>query len=127
MAPLIDCVFLLLIFFLVATTLKKIDKELPLELPDVQAAIEVQPPEEVVVVSVDQTGGLYLKGTPVSLSLLQGELRARARESKATKVRLDIDQRASFQKAMLVIDMLRFEGLRNVSINSRRESTNAPR
>ena len=27
MAPLIDCVFLLLIFFLVATTLKKIEKE----------------------------------------------------------------------------------------------------
>ena len=30
MAPLIDCVFLLLIFFLVATSLKKIEKELPL-------------------------------------------------------------------------------------------------
>ena len=33
MAPLIDCVFLLLIFFLVATTLKKINNELPLVLP----------------------------------------------------------------------------------------------
>ena len=31
MAPLIDCVFLLLSFFLVATTLKKIEKELPLD------------------------------------------------------------------------------------------------
>ena len=43
MAPLIDCVFLLLIFFLVATTLKKIEKEVPLELPDAKLAAREVP------------------------------------------------------------------------------------
>ena len=40
MAPLIDCVFLLLIFFLVATKLKKVEPEVPIELPVSGAAIE---------------------------------------------------------------------------------------
>ncbi len=122
MAPLIDCVFLLLIFFLVATTLKKVDKELPLDLPDATAAIEVQQPETFLVISVDQTGAYYLDGTPVSLSLLQGEVRTLGRENPEIKIRLDIDQRSEFRAAMQILDLLRFENLKNVSINSRRET-----
>ena len=34
MTPLIDCVFLLLIFFLVTTMLKKLEKQIPVVLPD---------------------------------------------------------------------------------------------
>ncbi len=39
LALLIDCVFLLLIFFLVATMLKKLDREWQTELPDVAGAV----------------------------------------------------------------------------------------
>ncbi len=122
MAPMIDCVFLLLIFFLVATTLKKVDKELPLELPDATAAIEVQQPENFTVISVDQTGAYYLDGTPISVSLLQGAVRSLGRESPEIKIRLDIDQRSEFRAAMQILDLLRFENLKNVSINSKRET-----
>ena len=126
MAPLIDCVFLLLIFFLVATTLKKVDRELPLELPDIAAAIDVQQPDEIRVISVNEAEAIYLDGTPISLSLLQSELRGLARSTPDIKIRLDIDQRAPFRGAMRVMDMLRFENLRNVSITSRRATaTNA--
>ena len=52
MAPLIDCVFLLLIFFLVATTLRKIIKELPVELPDSAAAIEVRQEDDLLVIGM---------------------------------------------------------------------------
>ena len=34
MSPLIDCVFLLLIFFLVTTMMKKLEKQIPIEVPD---------------------------------------------------------------------------------------------
>jgi biopolymer transport protein ExbD len=122
MAPLVDCVFLLLIFFLVATTLKKIDRELPLDLPDVAAAIDVQQPDNFTVISVDRASGLYVDGTPVSLGLLQADLRAKARVDRDIKVRLDVDRHAEFQHAMQVLDILRFEGLKNVSINSKRDS-----
>ena len=122
MAPLIDCVFLLLIFFLVATTLKKVDKELPIELPVAASAIEVQQPDEFVVISVDRTGVFHLNGTPVSISLLQSDLRERARIDQNLKLRLDIDRNVPFHRVMEVLDLLRFEGLRNVAINTKRDA-----
>ncbi|TVR51688.1 MAG: biopolymer transporter ExbD [Puniceicoccaceae bacterium] len=121
MAPLIDCVFLLLIFFLVATTLKQIDRELPLELPEAAAAIDVQQPEEFHVIAVDETGALYLDGAPISLTLLRSNLRELGQANPETKIRLDIDQNAHFRSAMEVMDTLRFEGFNNVGINTRRE------
>ena len=108
MAPMIDCVFLLLIFFLVATTLKKIDKELPLELPEAAAAIEVQQPEGFTVLSIDREGAFHIDGAPVSVSLLQNRVRALGATEDA-KIRLDIDQNTPFRRVMEVLDILAFE------------------
>ena len=121
MAPLIDCVFLLLIFFLVATTLKKIDEELPLELPNSAAAIDVQQPDEYLVVAIDKNQNFYVDGTPVSLGLLQGSLRTKAEENPKVKIRLDIDQNVPFRKVMELYDILEFEGLKYVGINTRQD------
>ena len=118
MAPLIDCVFLLLIFFLVATTLKKIDKELPLELPDAEASLEVQQPDEFAAVAVDAEGVFYLDGTPVPISLLREELQTKAAANPEIKIRLDVDRRAEFAAVMQVLDHLRFHGITNVGINT---------
>lgn len=118
MAPLIDCVFLLLIFFLVATTLKKIDKELPLTLPESQASMEVQQPDEFKVISIDMEGRYYIDGTPVTLGLMQEEFGAIAAENPDMKVRLDIHRHVEFSRVMQIMDMIRFEGLTNVGINT---------
>lgn len=123
MAPLIDCVFLLLIFFLVSSTLKKIDRELPLELPDVKAAVDVQQPDVYAVISVDRTGNYYLDGTPITIAALQSDMRSKALEDPDWKIRLDADREVPFERVMQVIDLLRFEGLRNVSVNSKRHTT----
>jgi len=119
MAPLIDCVFLLLIFFLVATTLKKIDEELPLTLPDAETTIEVQQPPDFIVISVDQNGGYYLDGSPVSIDVLQQGVRSRARGNPDLKVRVDAHRDIPFVKVMQILDLLRFENLHNIGINTR--------
>jgi len=64
MAPLIDCVFLLLIFFLVATTLKKIDKELPLDLPEAAAAVSKQVVDDMTIIDhhLHRPGWQHLPG-----------------------------------------------------------------
>lgn len=121
MAPLIDCVFLLLIFFLVATTLKKIDEELPLTLPDAENVLEVQQPEDWLVVSVDESGDFYLDGNPVNVTMLQNELRARYRSNPDVKVRVDADRGVEFVKVMEILDMLRFENIANIGINTRQD------
>lgn len=120
MAPMIDCVFLLLIFFLVATTLKKIDKELPLELPDASAAVEVQQPEGFSVISIDSQGAFYIDGAPVSVSLLQNRIRSLGMTEDA-KVRLDIDRTTTFQRVMQVLDLLTFEEVAYTGIKVRED------
>jgi biopolymer transport protein ExbD len=121
MAPLIDCVFLLLIFFLVATTLRVIDRELPLDLPDSAAALEVQQPEDLLVVSIDRELNLYVNGNARTITMLQADLREWGEAQPYSKTRLDIDRQVPFQRVMEVLDILRFEGFQNVSIQSRHE------
>ncbi|MEX2606105.1 MAG: biopolymer transporter ExbD [Kiritimatiellia bacterium] len=125
MAPLIDCVFLLLIFFLVATTLKKIDHEVPLTLPDAQTGVEVQQPDEYMVISLDKDGEFYIDGTPVGITVLQQSVRDRARNNRDLKVRVDAHASLPFQQIMEVLDLLRFEQLHNIGINSREASARA--
>jgi len=121
MAPLIDCVFLLLIFFLVATTLKKIDKELPLDLPFSQTAVENPTTDDTLVVSIDREGNLYLGSEPVGQGELQRKLRETAQKNPAHHVRIDGDKMTPLQSAVHVMDLCKFEGLTNVRIKSARQ------
>ena len=118
MAPLIDCVFLLLIFFLVATTLKKIEKELPLDLPVSDAAMSSPTSDDILVVSIDRDGNLYLGSTPVGQGELWKRLRSVASENPKYHIRIDGDKTAPLRSVVQVLDMCNFEGLTNVRIKS---------
>lgn len=118
MAPLIDCVFLLLIFFLVASTLKKLDKQLDVQLPTAAAAVSVHAPDQQLVIGVDATGNIYIDAQPVTQMQLQTRLHDIAGQSKAYPVRLDIDRATPFQQAVEVFDLCQFEGLTNVAIKT---------
>ena len=120
MAPLIDCVFLLLIFFRVVATRKKIDKELPLDLPDAKASLEVQQPDDFAVISVDSDGVLYLDGSPIAIGMLQEQLTTRVASNPELKIRMDVDRRAEFAKVMEVLDYLRQYDITNIGINTRK-------
>ena len=119
MAPLIDCVFLLLIFFLVATTLKKIDKELPLDLPEAAAAVSKQLVDDMTIISIDRDGNLYLGSEPVGQGYLANKLRQVAAENPNRRVRIDADRNAPLWAAVQILDICNFEDLRNVGIKTK--------
>jgi biopolymer transport protein ExbD len=119
MAPLIDCVFLLLIFFLVSTTLKKIDKELPLDLPQSAAAVSTQEVDKMTVVSIDKDGNFYLGSDPVGQGYLAKKLHEVAAQSKDSRVRIDADRDAPLWSAVQVLDICNFENLKNVGIKTK--------
>ena len=58
--PMIDCMLVIIIFFLVATTLKNREKELPLELPESAAAASIEQPPDILIIGVDKEGRTYL-------------------------------------------------------------------
>jgi biopolymer transport protein ExbD len=119
MAPLIDCVFLLLIFFLVATTLKKIEKELPLDLPEAAAAVSRQTQDDMTIITIDVEGGFYLGSEPVGQGYLAGKLRDLAARDPEHRIRIDCDREAPTWALVQILDMCNFENLRNVGIKTK--------
>ena len=119
MAPLIDCVFMLLIFFLVATTLKKIEKELPLDLPEAAASISKQVEDNMTIVSIDAQGNFYLGSEPVGQAYLGKKLRERAEKDTNHRIRVDGDRAAPLWAAVQILDMCNFENLKNVGIKTK--------
>jgi biopolymer transport protein ExbD len=119
MAPLIDCVFLLLIFFLVATTLKKIEKELPLDLPEAAASVSRQLQDDMTIVSIDEQGALYLGSEPVGQGYLGRKLRELGAHDSDHRIRIDMDRDAPAWAFVQVLDMCTFEDLRNVGIKTK--------
>ena len=123
MAPLIDCVFLLLIFFLLATTLKKIEKELPLELPHSAAAIDVAEEPDLLIISVDRAGRKYIGAEPLGTRALHAYIKNAARQDPHQRVRVDADELARYRDVLEVIELCQFEGLRNVGLHTRKDAT----
>lgn len=60
MSPLIDCVFLLLIFFLVTTMMKKWERQIPLSLPPITSSLSMtQSGQNAVIIAVDEENNVY--------------------------------------------------------------------
>lgn len=126
MAPLIDCVFLLLTFFLVATTLKELKEELPLELPDSAVAVTVQQADDQLEIGIDIAGEVYLNAVPVTTTVLHETLQRVAAHDLHQRIRIDVDRNTPFQHVVHVFDLCQFEGLKNVGIHTAQNPKKQP-
>lgn len=119
MTPLIDCVFLLLIFFLVASTLKKLDQQLEVDLPQAAAAVTMQTPEDATIIGIDAQGEFYLSATPVGRAILFDRLNELSMGDKESFIRIDADRAAPSAVLVEVLSQLRQRNLTNVQIKTK--------
>lgn len=89
MAPMIDMVFLLLVFFMCASQLSQ-TQSLPLEIPTATKAIVPRERPDRFIVNIDKDGNLYGGNIPVKLS----ELKRMVMEHKAVNPNLKVYVRA---------------------------------
>jgi len=75
LTPLIDVVFLLLIFFLVATKFAEEERELDVLLPDASEAQPLTSKPREVIVNIDADGRYYVTGKTLSLPQLDEVLK----------------------------------------------------
>ncbi|MGF1453621.1 MAG: ExbD/TolR family protein [Opitutales bacterium] len=118
MSPMIDAVFLLLIFFLVSTMFKKEDRDIDVDLPESESALEVRPDDETLVIGIDEGGRLYLQGQPTTKTKLLYDLRVTASNDPGRRIRLDTDRNTPFATVVEVLDLLQFRNLSNVVIRT---------
>lgn len=117
MSPLIDCVFLLLIFFLVTTMLKKKNKDIDVSLPDSNAAIEMEPNDDTVI-GVDARGQFYFDGSPISRMQMRTLLSRISRTDNEQSIRLDCDKKTKFIHVAEVLNLLNFYQINNVGVRT---------
>lgn len=116
LTPLIDVVFLLLIFFMVSTTFER-ETELGIELPEASAAADPTR-KDFLEVSVDAKGRYYLDGRPLvntqTATLVQALRRRAAELGGDPAVVVSGDRGSPFQSVMAILDAARTAGLRRV-------------
>jgi len=107
LTPLIDVVFLLLIFFLVATHFEQDEKELAIRIPDVYKARPLSSGPLETVVNINADGEYIVLGKTISEPQLRTMIGAMANKNPADlstiQVRTDMDARVRF--AMAVVGM----------------------
>jgi biopolymer transport protein ExbD len=116
LTPMIDVVFLLLVFFLLTSTSAR--TYLPLDLPQAAAARDASEPGITVVVSRD--GALLLDGHPVTLDALSGALARRFGAGGARVLGLASDEGVPFGRVVEVMDVATRAGARHVSVETER-------
>ena len=122
---LIDCIFFLLMFFMVATSFKqqvgeKPQKELPVVLPAAQMSLDrASADEPALTIGVDKRGKLYIDGDSVSVQGLHDRLRQEAVSNPGRRIRIDGDEMARYQDIVHVLDLCQFEGFTKISMHTR--------
>ena len=76
LTPMIDIVFLLMIFFMVGTKFTELEKTIALQVPAVNPSNSLDSPTEALVLNVKGDGSLVFDGQPVSGAALAQTLAA---------------------------------------------------
>lgn len=109
--PMIDILFILLVFFIVSTTFKKPREILRIELPTVREI----PSETVTVarssIAVDALGNVTLDSLKVPEGLLESYLAAYQKQNPGRKLELEADKRLPLERLLYVWDALTKAGI----------------
>lgn len=116
MLPLIDIVFLLLVFFIYAMLSMAVHKGLPVTLPTSSSA-EIEK-DLVLSVTLREDGTIYLDKTRVSMESLTKNLKTKARKNENKGVLLFADRTVSYQTLFRVLDRIKKAGLSRVSLQA---------
>lgn len=124
MSPLIDCVFLLLIFFLVSNVTKVKNRDIDVDLPISEAAIKMKPDDKQAIVGLDYEGNFYWDGQPCSTNFMMEQLRSVSVSQPDRRIRVDMDKSAPFGRFVEIMDACQFYNLSNIGIRTYDESYN---
>ena len=121
LTPLIDVVFLLLIFFMVSTTFER-SSELNIELPEASAKANV-PGDTAITVVIDSGGGVRVAGlalTDPGTGDLRRVLTAAAKGLDSPPVIISADAHTPHQSVVTVMDAARQAGLYKLTFAAQR-------
>ena len=111
LTPLIDVVFLLLIFFLVASRLSQEDRELPIPLPSAANAMPMTVEPQELIVNIDQRGEIVVNNQVLDQDGFERLLRQSLADNPVGQnVIIRADRRVTLQAPVDVMDICLRQG-----------------
>ena len=119
LTPMIDIVFLLIIFFMVGTKFTELERKIGLRVPEVTDRGALTAAPERRIINVLRDGTVTLDRLPVTLDELKGRLAAARSQYSDLGVLVRGDARGEFQQVASVLNACRQAGVRDLGISVR--------
>ncbi len=117
-SPLIDIVFILLIFFMVSATFVK-DYDLDINRP--KASSVTASSTKAIRIYIDSAGDVFIDGNPVRSWVIQNHVRDKLDAGSDSTVLVVTDEGVAASKLIEVVDQARMAGAANVGVVTDRE------
>ena len=114
--PLIDVLFLLLIFFMVSSTFLE-QPGIKLELPHADSAVVVE--QKDYVLFVDKKGKMFLNDKEVVMTDLEAKMKEALPEMKDSALVLKADQDVSHGVVVRIMDIVKKSGVKKLIIGTK--------
>ena len=111
MTPMIDMVFLLLIFFLVATTFHQEEREMQIALPFASASAPISTMLRELIVNVGSDGAIIVGGKSIEPDQLRSTVEEAVKSNPLQKVTIRGDRATAYANIVTVLDICKASGI----------------
>jgi biopolymer transport protein ExbD len=111
LTPIIDMVFLLLIFFLVATTFHQTEREMQIALPAASTAGPISTSLREIIINVDREGAAIVNGRVLELEPLGALITEALAANPEQKVTVRGDRETAYANVVRVLDTCKGAGI----------------
>jgi len=118
--PLVDVMLVLLVTFII--TAPMLTNTINVNLPDTQPTFQQKEPEKPTVISVDETGKVYIDKEGYPLAEIETELVKRKNENPEIRLNLNADEKVNYGVIAKVMAAIERAGIDRLSFISEHET-----
>lgn len=112
--PMIDTMFFLLVFFMIATLSMTLQRGMPVNLPEAESSTDNV--QEEVSLSITKDGTIFFNKEPISLSRLESRLNDTRQRDPDPSVIINADESVQHGLVIQVMDKVRLSGITSMNI-----------
>lgn len=118
LVPLLDCFFLVLVFFIYSMLSMAVHRSLPIALPKSGTAEVDKQPQ--IAIAITHEGDVFIDKLPIQLTDLIGILQNKTMAEKEKGVQVFADRLVEYQRLFMVLDSIKKAGISQISLQAER-------